>query len=70
MVLKESHLVEKVERRPKCVVCSKFLKVFEKNLCSCQLTVCIRHAQRFLHACPDEESVKLVKVVAPKIIKI
>ena len=70
MVLKKSrHLVEKVNK-PKCAVCNKLLKNFERNLCSCQLTVCIRHAQRFLHACPDQEPVKLVKVVAPKIIKI
>lgn len=77
MVLKKSqssrHLstfVAKVNKRPKCVVCNKVLKIFERNLCSCQVAVCIKHAQRVLHACPESEPVKLVKVVAPKILKI
>lgn len=52
-------------------VCNKVLKVFERNLCSCQLNVCIGHPRRILHGCPDEKYVvELVKVVAPKILKI
>lgn len=61
----------KKKRIPKCVVCNKALKVFERNLCSCKLGVCMRHAQRILHGCPNEKNVvELVKVVAPKILKI
>lgn len=58
--------------RPRCVVCNKFLKVFERNLCSCKLNVCMKHKQRLLHECPDSKShaKNLVKVVAPKVIRI
>ena len=58
--------------RPKCVVCNKLLKVFERNLCSCKLNVCMKHKQRILHGCPDSSSKagNLVKIVAPKVIKI
>ena len=58
--------------RPKCVVCNKLLKVFERNLCSCKLNVCMKHKQRLLHGCPDSNTItgNLVKVVAPKVIKI
>lgn len=60
------------KQRPKCVVCNKLLKVFEKNLCSCKLSVCMKHKQRRLHRCPDGAGVSpdLVKVVAPKVVKI
>lgn len=60
------------EPRPKCVVCNKLLRVFERNLCSCKLNVCMKHKQRLLHECPDSNTNtgNLVKVVAPKVIKI
>lgn len=60
------------KKRHKCVVCNKVLKIFERNLCSCKLNVCMKHKARDLHDCPDEtkERVALVKVVAPKVIKI
>lgn len=58
--------------KPKCVVCNKQLKLFEVNLCSCGLDVCVRHAERSLHGCPNgrQRVEELVKVVAPKVIKI
>lgn len=60
------------KQRPKCVVCNKVLKVFERNLCSCKIPVCMSHKQRLLHACPLQTTgkVDLVKIVAPKVIKI
>ena len=63
--------MDKTEARPKCIVCKKFLKVFEKNLCSCKLNVCMKHKQRILHGCPDSNTKPiLVKIVAPKVVKI
>lgn len=58
--------------RQRCVVCKKILKIFEINLCSCKLSVCMKHKTKFLHDCPEETngSVALVKFVAPKVIKI
>ena len=57
--------------RPKCAVCNKLLKVFERNLCSCKHNVCMKHKQRLLHGCPDaKDAGNLIKVVAPKVIKI
>jgi hypothetical protein len=62
------------KKRPRCVVCDKYLKLFERNLCSCKRDVCMKHRQRTQHGCADvAKSVKrekLAKVVAPKIIKI
>ena len=59
------------ETRPKCIVCKKFLKVFETNLCSCELNVCMKHKQRIEHACPDVGGVQeMAKIVAPKVVKI
>lgn len=68
----EASTVSKAKQRPKCVVCNKLLKVFERNLCSCKLSVCMKHKQRVLHRCPDGSGVSrdLVKVVAPKVVKI
>lgn len=60
------------KNRPKCIVCKKFLKVFERNLCSCKKLVCMKHKQRALHECPDEKKMEdsMTKVVAPKVLKI
>lgn len=60
-----------LKTRPKCVVCNKLLKVFEMKLCSCKLNVCMKHKQRVEHACPDVGGTReMVKVVAPKVVKI
>ncbi|CAM9255638.1 unnamed protein product [Sphacelaria rigidula] len=60
-------------QRTKCVVCGKVLKVFERNLCSCKLNVCMKHKQRVEHGCPDagrHHHQEMDKVVAPKVVKI
>ena len=59
------------KKKTKCIVCNKVLKVFERNLCSCKLHVCMKHKLRLLHRCPDDVVAKdLIKVVAPKVVKI
>lgn len=67
-----SKACNKKKTRPRCVVCNKALKIFERNLCSCKLHVCMQHKVRVLHNCPDKTKgkVALVKVVAPKVMKI
>ena len=63
--------MDTIEARPKCIVCNKFLKVFERNLCSCKLNLCMKHKQRILHDCPDSNpKPNLVKIVAPKVVDI
>lgn len=55
----------------KCVVCRKFLKVFEENLCSCKKPVCMNHRLRNQHECTiNVASIHLVKVVNEKVTKI
>lgn len=63
--------MHKTEKCRKCVVCRKVLKVFERNLCSCNLNVCMKHKERVEHGCPDGWTTQdMVKVVAPKVVKI
>lgn len=63
--------IQEVRCKKKCVICKKKLKIFEMNLCSCGKKLCIKHVQRFSHRCTGgKDSVKITKVVAPKVVKI
>jgi len=55
----------------KCIVCSKKLKVTEKNLCSCAKNICMKHKERKAHDCNfQSKTVTYDKVIADKINKI
>lgn len=61
--------VKKSIRR--CKVCSKKLKTFEINLCSCNEDICIKHCDRVSHACKDNKKIVLAdKIEAIKVHKI
>ena len=55
----------------RCEVCNKKLMVFETNLCSCGMDVCIKHSDRIAHKCHMNKKTKLDDpVIAVKIVKI
>lgn len=65
---KKSVKVFASEKKKRCQICCKKLKVFEKNLCSCGVNVCMKHLSRSEHDCKLQKKIlQLVKVVAPKI---
>lgn len=43
----------------RCKVCSKKLKTFEVNLCSCKEDVCMKHRDRISHGCTESSKLLL-----------
>lgn len=39
--------------KPRCIVCNRNLKAFERNLCSCMAHVCMKHRNKFDHGCSN-----------------
>ena len=42
-----------------CKVCSKKLKKFEVNLCSCKEDICMKHRDRVSHGCTENSKLIL-----------
>ena len=68
-LLKVNTNTKKISR--KCIICHKKLKFFETNLCSCNKNICMKHAQRSKHSCPEgKDPINIEKVLFQKIVKI
>ena len=53
-------------KRSKCIVCKKWLKVYEGNLCSCDKLLCLKHRYKSDHSCEEGLVIKKMPKIVPR----